>query len=74
VGFDPCLDAKEKDIFSEYSEVSVEFHLKDKKANPLHCYFCIKLNSRKSKTATTTCIHGLQSLPTTSQTASHLHT
>jgi hypothetical protein len=25
VGFDPCLVAKEKDIFSEYSEVSIEF-------------------------------------------------
>nr|TKR84460.1 hypothetical protein D5086_0000257400 [Populus alba] len=27
LGFDPCLVAKEKDTFSEYSEVSVEFHL-----------------------------------------------
>jgi predicted sulfurtransferase len=25
VGFDPCLVAKKKDMFSEYSEVSIEF-------------------------------------------------
>ena len=29
VGFDPCLVAKEKDMFIKYSEVSVEFQPKD---------------------------------------------
>ena len=29
VGFDPCLVAKEEDMFSEYSEVSVEFQPED---------------------------------------------
>jgi hypothetical protein len=29
VGFDPCLVVKENDMFSKYSEVSVEFQLKD---------------------------------------------
>ena len=29
MGFDPCLVVKENDMFSKYSEVSVEFQLKD---------------------------------------------
>ena len=29
VGFDPCLAVKEKNMFSKYSEVSVEFQLED---------------------------------------------
>ena len=40
VGFDPCLVVKEKDMFSEYSEVSVEFQLEDMNGNllPLNLY------------------------------------
>jgi hypothetical protein len=39
VGFDPCLVVKEKDMFSEYSEVSVEFQPEDFYGNlfPLDC-------------------------------------
>ena len=29
MGFDPCLVVKENDMFSKYSEVSVEFQLED---------------------------------------------
>jgi hypothetical protein len=35
MGFDPCVVAKEKDTFSEYSEVLVEFHLEN---NLYGCY------------------------------------
>jgi hypothetical protein len=39
VGFDPCLVAKKKDMFSKYSEVSVEFQPEDFYGNlfPLDC-------------------------------------
>jgi len=40
VGFDPCLVAKEKDMFSEYSEVSVEFQLEDMNSNLLPLDLC----------------------------------
>jgi len=40
VGFDPCLVAKEKDMFSEYSEVSVEFQLEDMNGNLLPLDLC----------------------------------
>jgi hypothetical protein len=40
VGFDPCVVAKENYMFSEYSEVSVEFQLEDMNGNllPLNLY------------------------------------
>jgi hypothetical protein len=40
VGFDPRLVAKEKDMFSEYSEVSVEFQLEDMNNNLLPLDLC----------------------------------
>jgi hypothetical protein len=40
VGFDPCLVAKEDCMFSEYSEVSVEFQLEDKNGNLLPLNIC----------------------------------
>jgi len=40
VGFDPCLVAKEKDMFSKYSEVSVEFQLEDINDNLLSLNHC----------------------------------
>jgi hypothetical protein len=40
VGFDPCLVAKEKDMFSEYSEVSVEFQPADIYGNLLPLNLC----------------------------------
>jgi hypothetical protein len=40
VGFDPCLVAKEKDMFSKYSEVSVEFQLEDMNGNLLPLDLC----------------------------------
>jgi hypothetical protein len=40
VGFDPCLVAKEKDMFSKYSEVSVEFQLEDMNDNLLPLDLC----------------------------------
>ena len=38
MGFDPCVVAKKDYRFSEYSEVSVEFHVQDMKGNFL-CYY-----------------------------------
>jgi hypothetical protein len=38
VGFDPCVVAKKDYMFSEYSEVSVEFQLEDKNRNFL-CHY-----------------------------------
>jgi len=40
MGFDPCLVAKEKDMFSEYSEISVEFQLEDMNGNLLPLDLC----------------------------------
>jgi hypothetical protein len=40
VGLDPCLVAKEKDMFSNYSEVSVEFQPEDMNGNLLPLDFC----------------------------------
>ncbi|XP_034908269.2 LOW QUALITY PROTEIN: protein SUPPRESSOR OF npr1-1, CONSTITUTIVE 1 [Populus alba] len=40
VGFDPCLVAKEVFMFSEYSEVSVEFQLEDINGNLLPLDLC----------------------------------
>jgi len=40
VGFDPCLVAKEYCMFSEYSEVSVEFQLEDVNGNLLPLDLC----------------------------------
>ncbi|KAG6738698.1 hypothetical protein POTOM_058320 [Populus tomentosa] len=40
VGFDPCLVAKEKYMFSEYNEVSVEFQLEDIYGNLLPLNLC----------------------------------
>nr|TKR84459.1 hypothetical protein D5086_0000257390 [Populus alba] len=40
MGFDPCVVAKEKDTFSEYSEVSIEFQLEDKNGNLLPLDLC----------------------------------
>ncbi|KAJ6855344.1 disease resistance-like protein DSC1 isoform X1 [Populus alba x Populus x berolinensis] len=40
LGFDPCLVAKEKDTFSEYSEVSVEFHLENNLFRFCHVVEC----------------------------------
>jgi hypothetical protein len=40
VGFDPCLVAKEDDMFSEYNEVSVEFQLEDMDGNLLPLDLC----------------------------------
>ncbi|XP_011014263.1 PREDICTED: inactive disease resistance protein RPS4-like [Populus euphratica] len=40
VGFDPCLVAKEDYMFSEYSEVSVEFQLEDMNGNLLPLDLC----------------------------------
>jgi hypothetical protein len=40
VGFDPCLVAKEDYMFSEYSEVSVEFQLEDINGNLLPLDLC----------------------------------
>jgi hypothetical protein len=40
VGFDPCLVVKEKDIFSEYNEILVEFQLEDMNGNLLPLDFC----------------------------------
>ncbi|KAL9382358.1 hypothetical protein Peur_025393 [Populus x canadensis] len=40
VGFDPCLVAKEDYMFSEYSEVSVEFQPEDINGNLLPLEFC----------------------------------
>uniref|UniRef100_A0A6M2EKB8 C-JID domain-containing protein n=1 Tax=Populus davidiana TaxID=266767 RepID=A0A6M2EKB8_9ROSI len=40
VGFDPCLVAKEDDIFNEYSEVSVEFQPEDMNGNLLPLDLC----------------------------------
>ena len=40
VGFDPCLVAKEKDMFSEYSEIAVEFQLEDMNGNLLPLDVC----------------------------------
>ncbi|CAK7328812.1 unnamed protein product, partial [Dovyalis caffra] len=39
VGFDPCLAAIKDDLFSEYTEVSIEFQPEDLDGNllPLHC-------------------------------------
>jgi hypothetical protein len=38
--FDPCLVAKEKDMFSIYSEVSIEFQLEDMDGNLLPLDLC----------------------------------
>jgi hypothetical protein len=38
--FDPCLVAKEKNMFSIYSEVSVEFQLEDMDGNLLPLDLC----------------------------------
>jgi hypothetical protein len=38
--FDPCLVTKEKDMFSIYSEVSVEFQLEDMDGNLLPLDLC----------------------------------
>ncbi|KAG6738713.1 hypothetical protein POTOM_058335 [Populus tomentosa] len=40
VGFDPCVIAKEDYMFSEYSEVSVEFRLEDMNGNLLPFDLC----------------------------------
>ena len=40
VGFDPCLDAKKKDMFSEYNEVSVKFQLENMNGNFLPLDLC----------------------------------
>ncbi|XP_052305710.1 disease resistance-like protein DSC1 isoform X5 [Populus trichocarpa] len=40
VGFDPCLDAKKKNMFSEYNEVSVKFQLEDMNGNFLPLDLC----------------------------------
>jgi len=40
IGFDPCLIAKEHDMFGEYSEVSVEFQLEDMSGNLLPLDLC----------------------------------
>nr|XP_034908309.1 disease resistance-like protein DSC1 [Populus alba] len=40
VGFDPCVIAKEDYMFSEYSEVSVEFQLEDMNGNLLPLDLC----------------------------------
>ena len=40
VGFDPCLVAKKDYMFSEYSEVSVEFQLEDMNDNLLSLDLC----------------------------------
>ena len=40
MGFDPCLVANEQDMFSEYSEVSVEFQLEDMNGNLLPLDLC----------------------------------
>ena len=40
VGLDPCLVAKEKDMFSNYSEVSVEFQPEDMNGNLLPLDLC----------------------------------
>jgi hypothetical protein len=40
IGFDPCLIAREHDMFSEYSEVSVEFQLEDMSGNLLPLDLC----------------------------------
>ncbi|XP_034908347.2 disease resistance protein RPP2B-like [Populus alba] len=40
VGFDPCLVVKEKDMFREYNEISVEFQLEDMNGNLLPLDFC----------------------------------
>jgi len=40
VGFDPCLVAKEDYMFSQYSDVSVEFQLEDKNRNLLPLDLC----------------------------------
>ncbi|KAG6737785.1 hypothetical protein POTOM_059315 [Populus tomentosa] len=40
MGFDPCLVAKEDCMFSEYSEVSVEFQLEDMNGNLLPLDLC----------------------------------
>jgi len=40
VGFDPCVVAKENYMFSEYSEVSVEFQLEDMNGNLLPLDLC----------------------------------
>jgi hypothetical protein len=40
VGFDPCLDAKKKDMFSEYNELSVKFQLEDMNGNFLPLDLC----------------------------------
>ncbi|KAG6738697.1 hypothetical protein POTOM_058319 [Populus tomentosa] len=40
VGFDPCLVVKEKNMFNEYIEVSVEFQLEDMNGNLLPLDLC----------------------------------
>ena len=40
VGLDPCLVVKEKDMFSNYSEVSVEFQPEDMNGNLLPLDLC----------------------------------
>ena len=40
MGLDPCLVAKEDYMFSEYSEVSVEFQLENKSGNLLPLNHC----------------------------------
>jgi hypothetical protein len=40
VGFDPCLVAKENDMFREYNEVSVKFQLEDMYGNLLPLHLC----------------------------------
>ncbi|KAJ6855347.1 disease resistance-like protein DSC1 isoform X1 [Populus alba x Populus x berolinensis] len=40
VGFDPCLDVRKKDMFSEYNEVSVKFQLEDINGNFLPLDLC----------------------------------
>jgi hypothetical protein len=40
VGLDPCLVAKENDMFSKYSEVSVEFQSEDMDGNLLPLNHC----------------------------------
>jgi hypothetical protein len=48
VGFDTCLVAKKKDMFSEYSEVSVEFQPEDMNGNllPFDCYQVVECGVR----------------------------
>jgi len=48
VGFDPCLVVIEKDMFSEYNEVSIEFQPEDMNGIllPLDCYQVVECGVR----------------------------